>query len=119
MRPLRLAAAVPDGSRCWLIETLRRRRDESWLIRRCEARERRSGEGPAKAVIGNTLKGKNPGEYPADDCANPAAGARNSRKGQSPGTAADRAGLSPPGDWYNGRRNGKWVHPGRKAPDTF
>jgi hypothetical protein len=119
MRPLRLAAAAPDGSRRWLIDTLRRRRDESWLTRRGEARERRPGEGPVKAAVANALKGKNPGEYPADDRANPAAPARNSRKGQSPETAADRAGLSLSGDWNNGRRNGRWVHPGRKAPDTF
>jgi hypothetical protein len=119
MRPLRLAAAAPDGPRRWLIDTLRRRRDESWLTRRCEARERRSGEGPAEAVVVNALKGKNPGEYPADVRANPAAAARNSRKGESPETAADRAGLSLHGDRYNGRTNGKWVHPGRKAPDTF
>jgi hypothetical protein len=119
MRPLRLAAAAPDGSRRRLIETLRRRRDESWLIRRCEARERRPGEGSAKAVVGNALKGKNPGEYPVSSRANPAALARNSRKGRSPETAADRAGLSSKGDWYNGRRNGMWVLPGRKVPDTF
>jgi hypothetical protein len=119
MRPSRLAVAAPDGSRRWLIDTLRRRRDESWLTRRCEARERRPGEGRAKAVVGNALKGKNPREYPADDHANPAAAARNSQKGQSPETAADRAGFPLSGGWYNGRRNGKWVHPVRKAPDTF
>jgi hypothetical protein len=64
MRPLRLAAAAPDGSRRRPIDTLGRQRDESWLIRRCEARERRLGEGLAEAVVVNALKGKNPGEYP-------------------------------------------------------
>jgi hypothetical protein len=110
MRPSRLAVAAPDESRRWLIDTLRRTHDESWLTRRCEARERRSGEGPTKAIVGNTLKGKNPREYPAIDRANPMAFARNSRKGQSPETAADRAGLPPSGGWYNGRKNGRWVH---------
>jgi len=81
MRPSRLAAAAPDGSRRGPIDTLRRQRDESWLIRRCEARERRAGEGPIQAVVVNTLKGKNPGEYPVSSRANPAALARNSRKG--------------------------------------
>lgn len=119
MRPQRLAVADPDGPRRRLIDTLRRRRGESWLVRRREARERRPGEGPAKAVVVNALKGKNPGEYPAVDRAKPAAAARNSRKGESPETAADRAGLPPSGGWYNGRRNGMWVHPARKASDTF
>lgn len=81
MRPSRLAAAAPDGSRRRLIETLGRRRGESWLIRRCEARERRPDEDPAKVVVVKALKGKNPGEYPAGSRANPAVLARNSRKG--------------------------------------
>jgi hypothetical protein len=71
MRPSRLAARAPDGSRRRLIDTLRRRRDESWLIRRCEARERRLGEGLAEAVVVNALKGKNPWEYPAVVSLNP------------------------------------------------
>jgi hypothetical protein len=81
MRPLRLAAAAPDGSRRRLIDTLRRQHDESWLIRRCEARERRTGESPVKAFLVNALKGKNPREYPAGSLAKHAALARNSRKG--------------------------------------
>jgi hypothetical protein len=81
MRPLQLAAAAPDGSRRRPIDTLGRRRDESWLIRRCEARERSTGEGPGKVIVVNALKGKNPGEYPAGSRAKPAALARNSQKG--------------------------------------
>lgn len=82
-------------------------------------RERRPSEGLAEVVTAKALKGKSPREYPAVARANPAVVARNSRKGQSPETAADRAGLLPSGNWYNGRRNGKWVHPGRKTPGTF
>ena len=114
-RPVRLAVLVSGGTRRRPIDTLRRRRDESWLIHRCEARERRLGEGPAEAFVVKALKGKSPREYPAGSRANPVVPARNSRKGRSPETAADRVGLSCNSDWYNGRRNGMWVLPGRKA----
>ena len=49
---------------------------------------------------------------------NPAAVARDSRKGESPGTAARWAGPAQQRGRTDGK-NGRWVHPRGNAADTF
>jgi hypothetical protein len=57
-----------------------------------EARERSPGETPVKAIARMPWKGQNPREQPAVGTLNPCWRARDSRKGQSPETAACGAG---------------------------
>jgi hypothetical protein len=64
MRLSRLAAAAPDGLRHGPIDTLGRRRDESWLIRRCEACERRPGESPVQGPGRQSPEGEKPKGVP-------------------------------------------------------
>jgi hypothetical protein len=44
---------------------------------------------------------------------------RDSREGQSPGTAARRAGPLLMAVGYNDGKNGRWVLPSGNAPDTL
>jgi hypothetical protein len=57
-----------------------------------EARARSSGEIPGKVFAGVPWKGQSPWEQPAAGALTLPPVARDSRKGQSPGTAARRAG---------------------------
>jgi hypothetical protein len=74
------------------IETLGRRQ-VGRLRPMCEARERRPGEILAKVRCRETLEGRNPREHPAVGVLITRSVVRDSRKGQSPGTAAYWAGL--------------------------
>jgi len=86
---LRFTAGEVEAERM-PIETLRRRRPGE-SARTGKVRERRQGEIPAKVFV-EALERRNPGEHPAVGVLTTRSVARDSRKGQNPGTAACRAG---------------------------
>jgi hypothetical protein len=112
---VRLAVRSDEAKRK-LIDTLGRRRPAVRSVD--QARERRSGEILTEAFV-ETLEGKTPGEPPASGALITRRVTRDSRKGQSPGTAARRAGPSLSSGGYTGERNGTWVHPAGNGRITF
>jgi len=91
-----------------LIDTLGRRRRGANLAE--QARERRSGEIPIQVSASGPGRAKPKGATSAR-CAKHTPFARNSWKGQSPGTAARRAGPCTSVRGYTGEWNGRWVLP--------
>jgi hypothetical protein len=91
-----------------LIDTLWRRRQG--VSRGEEARERRSGEIPIKASVSSPGRAKPKGAT-SGRCAKHIPVARDSRKGQSPETAARRAGPCTSCVRVYRRVNGRWVLP--------
>jgi hypothetical protein len=83
-----------------------------------EACERRLGEIPTQAFANGPGRGKPRGAssgWPAKHML----AARDSRKGQNPGTAACRAGPCTRVCGYTDERNGRWVLPAGNGPDTL
>jgi hypothetical protein len=78
---------------------------------RREARERRLGEIPTEAFASGPERGKPRGATSGWHAKHMLA-ARDSRRGQSPETAARRAGPGVSISGINGEINGMWVHPG-------
>jgi hypothetical protein len=76
------------------------------------------GEIPCEMSAGSALEGGNPREHPAIVVLTPRRIARDSQRGQSPGTAVRRSG-SAPAVGLSAGRNGRWVHPGGNARDTL
>lgn len=77
---------------------------------RREARERRLGEIPTQAFASSPERGK-PRGATSGWCTKHALAARDSCRGQSPETAARRAGPGASASGINGEINGMWVHP--------
>jgi hypothetical protein len=98
-----MRAVLPDGANPPVmhagknsakpIETLGRRLAERFAVPLGEARERSAGGTRPRHSSVTPWKGQNPREHPADQPAKPKLVARNSRKGQSPETAARCSGL--------------------------
>jgi len=110
--------AIPEGTKRRPIDTLRCTRSLAFGQMCSEARERRPKGTSVKAFAGRPSKGETPGEHPAVGVLIARPGARDSRKGQNPGTAAWRAGSSPRRREY--RHVKRYVGAcGRKRSPTF
>jgi hypothetical protein len=107
---------VSDEARSKPFETPGRRRPAVKLVAESAWEE-------ARAKSRATLRSASPMRVKPKGAAsagrtNPAAGARDSRKGKSPGTAARWAGPAQQRGRTDGK-NGMWVHPRGNAADTF
>jgi hypothetical protein len=105
-----------DEEKRKLIETLKCR--SSGASCGGQAHERRSGEILTQASASDPGRVKPKGASSGWRAKHTSV-VRDSRKGQSPGTAAHRAGPHALVCGYIGERNGRWVLPVRKRPDTF